>query len=251
MIAGVHESGFDLLLTPTLASRRRRSAPSTTPAPTRWRAFERAFLSGCFTAAFNATGQPAISLPLHWSEDGLPIGVQLVAPLGREDLLLRVAAQLEQAQPWADRRRRSSPHDAPIPCRDERDPRRDDGDGDALRRGGARSTRPPRGGSPPTWSSTARTASSSPASTGEAATLDDEEHIALLRAVVDEVGDEATVICGTGTNDTRHSVELTKAAAEAGADGGAGRHALLQQAQPGRHPRPLRGDRRRGPRTCR
>jgi 4-hydroxy-tetrahydrodipicolinate synthase len=56
-------------------------------------------------------------------------------------------------------------------------------------------------------------------SSGEAATLDDEEHIALLAAVVDEIGDEATVICGTGTNDTRHSVELTKAAAEAGADG--------------------------------
>jgi amidase len=66
-------------------------------------AFGRAFLDGCFTAAFNATGQPAISLPLHWSEDRLPIGVQLVAPLGREDLLLRVAAQLEQAVPWADR----------------------------------------------------------------------------------------------------------------------------------------------------
>src|SRR6187397_1066264 len=56
-------------------------------------------------------------------------------------------------------------------------------------------------------------------STGEAATLDDEEHIALLAAVVEEIGGEATVICGTGTNDTRHSVELTKAAAEAGADG--------------------------------
>lgn len=55
-------------------------------------------------------------------------------------------------------------------------------------------------------------------SSGEAATLDDEEHIALLAAIVDEVGDRATVICGTGTNDTRHSVELTKAAAEAGAD---------------------------------
>jgi 4-hydroxy-tetrahydrodipicolinate synthase len=54
-------------------------------------------------------------------------------------------------------------------------------------------------------------------STGEAATLDDEEHISLLRAVVEEVGDEATVICGTGTNDTRHSIELTKASAEAGA----------------------------------
>jgi 4-hydroxy-tetrahydrodipicolinate synthase len=56
-------------------------------------------------------------------------------------------------------------------------------------------------------------------STGEAATLDDEEHIALLAAIVDEIGDAAAVICGTGTNDTRHSVELTKAAAEAGADG--------------------------------
>ncbi|HEU4905890.1 MAG TPA: 4-hydroxy-tetrahydrodipicolinate synthase [Solirubrobacterales bacterium] len=56
-------------------------------------------------------------------------------------------------------------------------------------------------------------------SSGEAATLDDTEHIALLAAIVDEVGEEATVICGTGTNDTRHSVELTRAAANAGADG--------------------------------
>ncbi len=55
-------------------------------------------------------------------------------------------------------------------------------------------------------------------STGEAATLDDAEHISLLRAIVDEVGDRATIICGTGTNDTRHSIELTKAAAGAGAE---------------------------------
>ena len=55
-------------------------------------------------------------------------------------------------------------------------------------------------------------------STGEAATLDDREHISLLRAVVAEVGGDATVVCGTGTNDTRHSIELTKAAAEAGAE---------------------------------
>ena len=55
-------------------------------------------------------------------------------------------------------------------------------------------------------------------STGEAATLDDTEHISLLRAVVDEIGDRALVACGTGTNDTRHSIELTKAAAEAGAE---------------------------------
>jgi 4-hydroxy-tetrahydrodipicolinate synthase len=55
-------------------------------------------------------------------------------------------------------------------------------------------------------------------STGEAATLDDEEHISLLKEVVAEVGDRAAVYCGTGTNDTRHSVELTKAAAAAGAE---------------------------------
>jgi 4-hydroxy-tetrahydrodipicolinate synthase len=55
-------------------------------------------------------------------------------------------------------------------------------------------------------------------STGEAATLDDEEHIGLLRAIVAEVGERAAVYCGTGTNDTRHSVELTRAAADAGAD---------------------------------
>ena len=62
-----------------------------------------------FTARFDVTGQPAISLPLYWTEPNggtpsLPIGVQLVAAYGREDVLLRVAAQLESAAPWADRR---------------------------------------------------------------------------------------------------------------------------------------------------
>jgi 4-hydroxy-tetrahydrodipicolinate synthase len=56
--------------------------------------------------------------------------------------------------------------------------------------------------------------------TGESPTLDDEEKLALLGAVLDEVGDEATVILGSGSNDTRHSVELTRAAADAGAHGG-------------------------------
>jgi 4-hydroxy-tetrahydrodipicolinate synthase len=54
--------------------------------------------------------------------------------------------------------------------------------------------------------------------TGEGATLNDEEHLSLLRAIVDEVGGDGLVVCGTGTNDTRHSQRLTKAAEEAGAD---------------------------------
>jgi amidase len=101
--AAIHESGFDLLLTPTLGEPPPPLGTFDDSGPDPMVAFERAFLDGCFTAAFNATGQPAISLPLHWSEAGLPIGVQLVAPLGREDVLLRVASQLEQAVPWADR----------------------------------------------------------------------------------------------------------------------------------------------------
>ena len=57
-----------------------------------------------FTPVWNVTGQPAISLPLHQSEDGLPIGVQLVGPPAGEELLISLSAQIEQARPWADRR---------------------------------------------------------------------------------------------------------------------------------------------------
>ncbi len=57
-----------------------------------------------FTAIENATGQPAISLPLHWSKSGLPVGVMFAAGFGEEAMLYRLAGQLEKAQPWAERR---------------------------------------------------------------------------------------------------------------------------------------------------
>ena len=66
--------------------------------------FAKAGALAAFTPAFNTTGQPAISLPLHVSLEGLPVGVQLVAAYGREDVLVRVASQLEAAAPWTDRR---------------------------------------------------------------------------------------------------------------------------------------------------
>ncbi len=56
-----------------------------------------------FTAVFNITGQPAVSLPLHTAASGLPVGVQIVAGPWREAQLIRVAAQLEEACPWAGR----------------------------------------------------------------------------------------------------------------------------------------------------
>ena len=58
----------------------------------------------CYTAPFNASGAPAVSLPLGWSSTGLPIGVQLVGRDADEATLIRLAAQLEQARPWAARR---------------------------------------------------------------------------------------------------------------------------------------------------
>lgn len=90
--------GFDVLVTPTIA---------TPPPPIGYLSEPghggRVFELLQYTAQFNVTGQPAVSLPLHMTPDGLPVGVQFVGAYGREDLLVRLSAQLESAAPWADR----------------------------------------------------------------------------------------------------------------------------------------------------
>jgi amidase len=91
--------GFDILLTPVL------NGP---PPPLGYlsdpeHATERMIGMLQYTSQFNLTGQPAVSLPLHWTAGGLPVGVQLVGGFAREDVIIRLAAQLEAAHPWADR----------------------------------------------------------------------------------------------------------------------------------------------------
>ncbi|CAN5603452.1 amidase [soil metagenome] len=95
--------GWDLLLTPTLGEPPVPLGTFANSPQSPMQPMIRAAQYVPFTPAFNASGQPAISLPLHWTPEGLPVGVQLVAAYGREDMLLRVAAQLEVAQPWAHR----------------------------------------------------------------------------------------------------------------------------------------------------
>ncbi len=94
---------FDLLLTPTVAAPPPELGHLADAGGSPEELLARVFEWAPFAAPFNVTGQPAISLPLHWNEADLPIGVQLGAAYGREDLLLRVASQLEQARPWSQR----------------------------------------------------------------------------------------------------------------------------------------------------
>ncbi len=56
-----------------------------------------------FTQLANLTGTPAMSVPVYWTPDGLPLGVQFIGPFGSEALLLQLAGQLERAQPWMQR----------------------------------------------------------------------------------------------------------------------------------------------------
>ncbi len=123
-LAEFHET-YDLLLTPTTATPPPRIGAFDAPLPVRLA--QKALLTARaasvlrltpvvdqmitqnlgwvpYTQLANLTGRPAMSVPLHWTAAGLPIGSQLVGRLGADGLLLRLAAQLEAAQPWADRR---------------------------------------------------------------------------------------------------------------------------------------------------
>jgi amidase len=96
---------FDAVLTPALAERPLRIGQLEHDHEERsMEAFAGGGRFTPFTAMFNATGQPAISLPVELGSDGLPAGVLLVSRPAREDVLLCLAAQVERARPWADRR---------------------------------------------------------------------------------------------------------------------------------------------------
>jgi amidase len=94
------DDGFDLLVTPSLAEPPPVLGELTDPVTGGGRLLPFVL----FTAPFNVTGQPAMSVPLAMSPGGLPVGVQFVAAPYREDLLFQVAGALERAQPWAERR---------------------------------------------------------------------------------------------------------------------------------------------------
>jgi len=95
---------YDALLTPALAERPLPLGTLDTAAPDPMSTFTRSGLFTPFTPVINATGQPGISLPLFEGGDGLPLGVQIVGRPASEGSLLALAAQLEAAQPWAQRR---------------------------------------------------------------------------------------------------------------------------------------------------
>jgi amidase len=101
-MAKFHES-YDLWLTPTLGAPPLRLGIVDVDETNVQKAFEPLFGYVPFTAMQNATGQPAINVPLHWSAEGLPLGVQFVARTGDETTLLQLAAELEAAAPWAKR----------------------------------------------------------------------------------------------------------------------------------------------------
>jgi amidase len=101
IVAGL--SDYDVVLTPALAGRPVRVGEMNGLGPEPMIDFRKSGYFTPFTAIFNVTGLPAISLPLYQGDDGLPTGVQLIGPPAREEVLLSLAGQLEAALPWAGR----------------------------------------------------------------------------------------------------------------------------------------------------
>tara|TARA_B100000686_G_C16746951_1_gene950042 strand:- start:462 stop:1907 length:1446 start_codon:yes stop_codon:yes gene_type:complete len=94
------EDGWDLLLTPTTLQPPPKIGELTSTDDDPMRNSTRSIPYAAYTSPFNATGQPAISLPTGMTDDGLPVGVQLVAAYGREDVLLQIGAQIESEIQW-------------------------------------------------------------------------------------------------------------------------------------------------------
>ena len=97
-------SGYDVLLTPALGERPVQIGEIDSCSDQPWEDFTASGRFTPFTALFNVSGQPGISVPLFDGEDGLPLAVQVVGPPAGEALLLALAGQLEDARPWAERR---------------------------------------------------------------------------------------------------------------------------------------------------
>src|SRR5215208_1264643 len=97
-------SDYDVVVTPALAERPVRIGEIDSCSDEPWEDFRRSGQFTPYTAIFNVTGQPAVSLPLFHGEDGLPLGVQLAGKPAGEGELLALAAQLEAARPWSGRR---------------------------------------------------------------------------------------------------------------------------------------------------
>jgi amidase len=95
---------YDVVVTPALGRRPLMIGECHGRGPDPWGHYQRSGYFTPYTAVVNVTGLPAISLPLYQGDDGLPTAVQLIGPPAREDVLLRVSTQLEQALPWVDRR---------------------------------------------------------------------------------------------------------------------------------------------------
>ena len=103
-VVGRFFTGYDILLTPTMCTPPHKLG-QVSMMSTDIEAYHDIVLGDvAFTQLFNACGNPAMSVPLHWSAEGLPVGVQFAAPFGDEATLFRLAAQLETARPWTNRR---------------------------------------------------------------------------------------------------------------------------------------------------